>query len=253
MKFAIFFLLFLGSIFSAHAQLVNIESARMQTDSVRFALKDEFVFGYNDNNGLTIFQIKNNLVTQVKTKSLKDIFLLIGNYRLIRSASVDFQNIWLGHLRYNREITELFRVEAFAQIQQNRPLLIQRRILFGAGPRLKFISKDNARFYYGLAYMYELEESTLGARSEHNRISTYLSFSLNDKKDKISLTNTAYYQPDILNFSDFRILDQLRFEYAITKNIGISSSLTYYLDSEPPSLMDNQYSFENDIGLTFNF
>ncbi|MGS0528135.1 hypothetical protein ACU8V7_25960 [Zobellia nedashkovskayae] len=59
---------------NANAQLVNIESQRMQKDSVRFALKSDLLFNYTDNNGAYILAIGSNITTQVKSKDLNKIF-----------------------------------------------------------------------------------------------------------------------------------------------------------------------------------
>ena len=60
-------LMILAFLFStlAYSQLVNIESKRMQTDSIRFVLKNDFSFSYNNSDGDYIYQIGNNLSAQV--------------------------------------------------------------------------------------------------------------------------------------------------------------------------------------------
>ena len=143
----------------AYSQLVNIESKRMQTDSIRFVLKNDFSFSYNNNDGDYIYQIGNNLSAQVKSKDLKKIYFLIGNYNLIRSENQDFQNSWFLHFRFNQKISNLFRFEAFIQSLDNELLVVNSRQIIGAGLRFKFISTENARLYLGNAYMYEYEKS----------------------------------------------------------------------------------------------
>ena len=112
----------IGSL--GHSQLVNIESKRMQTDSIRFALRADLSTRYTDNNGNYIFQIGSSLSTQVKTKNLNKIFFLLGNYNLIRTKDKDFANTWFAHLRYNQQISEVFRIESFIQSQDNQLLEI---------------------------------------------------------------------------------------------------------------------------------
>ena len=135
----------------SHAQLVNIESKRMQTDSIRFVLRGDFSFSYDNYDGDYIYRIGSSLSTQVKSKDLKKIYFLLGNYNLIRSEAQDFQNTWFLHLRYNHKLSNLFRFEAFVQSQNNQLLAINSRNLVGAGLRFKLISKDHIRLYLGNA------------------------------------------------------------------------------------------------------
>src|SRR5210317_1452022 len=105
----------IGFFQSLNAQLINIESKRMHTDSIRFALQNDFDFSLTNNDGQFIYSISDDLTSQWKTKDLKKIFLLSGNYNLIRTADQDFANIWLAHLRFNYQISNLFRFEMFVQ------------------------------------------------------------------------------------------------------------------------------------------
>ena len=100
---------------TVQAQLVNIESIRMQTDSIRFVLKSDFLFNYSNNDGVYIYRFNVGLNTQYKTKNLKDIFFFLGNAALVRSQDQDFQNSWFIHLRYNRKLNKSLRIEAFIQ------------------------------------------------------------------------------------------------------------------------------------------
>ena len=242
-------IIILSSSFS-FAQLVNIESKRMQTDSIRFVLRGDFSFSYNNNDGDYIFRIGSGLTTQLKTKDLKKIFLLLGNYSLIRSENQDFQNTWLLHLRYNQKLSNLFRLEAFVQSQHNQLLNINTRNLVGLGIRLKIISKENFRMYFGEAYMYEEEKSDVFNVKDYNhRASSYLSFSANTNKSNLEITNTIYFQPLYSALSDYRILQQLQISVPLSKVLGFNTTLNYYHDSETPS-GNSQFSTNISAGLS---
>ena len=130
----------------------------MQTDSIRFVLRSDFSFSYDNYDGDYIYRIGSSLSTQVKSKDLKKIYFLLGNYNLIRSEAQDFQNTWFLHLRYNQKLSNLFRFEAFIQSQHNQLLAINSRNLVGAGLRFKLVSKENVRLYIGNVYMDEEEK-----------------------------------------------------------------------------------------------
>ena len=241
--------------FSWHAilisQLVNIESRRMQTDSLRFVLKSDLLFSYSDNDGAYLLQIGSALSTQWKTKNYKGILYLIGNVNLARSRAQDFQNSWFFHLRYNQKLSDLVRLEGFVQSQKNELLSINSRNLIGTGIRLKVISKPDIKAYLGNSYMYEEEQSdAFGLKYYNHRNSSYLSVSVSLANNRLDLTNTIYYQPLYRDFSNYRILQQFKAEVPITKKLKFSGLFNYFLNSLTPA-GDSEYSSLLSMGLTF--
>ena len=234
---------------TTQAQLVNIESKRMQTDSIRFVLRGDLSGSYTDNNGNYIYLIRSSLTTQLKSKDLRKTFFVLGDYNLIRSGDQDFNNSWFAHLRFNYKLTKLFRLEAFVQSQRNKILDVNYRNLIGAGIRLKLISKENAKLYWGHTYMYEEEVSdVLNKQFYFHRHSTYLSMSASFAKDIISLTNTLYYQPLYADFSDFRILEQFKTNVAVTEKLSFFTLLDYFYDSFTPQER-KQFSSKFSVGI----
>lgn len=248
----ILFLLAFISFSLSHAQLVNIESQRMQTDSIRFVLRGDFSFSYDNYDGDYIYQIGSSLATQAKSKDLKKIFLLLGNYNLIRSEDQDFQNTWFLHLRYNQKLSNLFRLEAFVQSQHNQLLNINARNLIGVGLRFKLVSKENVRLYLGNAYMYEEEKSDdFDVKNYNHRNSSYLSLSANIPNSNVEITNTIYYQPLYSDFTDYRILEQFKLNVPLSKVLSMYTLLDYYHDNLTPS-GNAQFSTNISVGLGIN-
>ncbi|MEH6778685.1 DUF481 domain-containing protein [Maribacter arcticus] len=246
-----FFFIFQTISQNAYGQLVNIESKRMQKDSTRFALKSDVLANYTDNNGDYIFQIGSNITTQLKSKDLKKIYFFIGNYNLIRSQDQDFQNSWFFHFRYNQKISELFRLEAFIQNQNNKLLTITSRNLIGAGIRLKMISTETTKAYFGNAYMYEIEKIDVTNELFYNhRNSSYLSINQSFKKTRLDLTGTVYFQPLYQQIANHRILCQLKAELPITEVISLSALYNYFYSSFSPTAQ-NDRSSNLSFGFTF--
>ncbi|MDO6820251.1 DUF481 domain-containing protein [Zobellia sp. 1_MG-2023] len=238
--------------YSSCAQLVNIESKRMQKDSVRFALKSDLLFNYTDNNGAYILQVGSNLTTQKKSKDLKKIFFFIGNYNLIRSKDEDFQNSYFFHVRYNQKITDLFRLEAFIQNQNNTLLTIRNRSLVGAGVRLKLVSEDNAKVYFGNAYMYEIEiEKDTEVQFNNHRNSSYLSATYAFPKTGLDFTGTLYFQPLYRYIANHRVLSQLKAEMPLSGHLSISALYNYSYSSFSTST-ESDRSSNLKLGLTFS-
>lgn len=246
----VFFLYFITG--TLNAQLVNIESIRMQTDSMRFVLKSDFLFNYSNNDGLYIYQFNLSLNTQYKTKNLKNTFFFSGNTALVRSQDQDFQNSWFLHLRYNAKLGKKLRLEAFIQDQNNELLSINTRNLLGFGLRYKFVKGEYFQAYLGNSYMYEVERSDLvGERYYNHRNSTYLSFNLILKESKLELVNTIYFQPLYTDISNFRLLEQFKAEMPLFKKIKASMLFNYFYNNVNP-FGTSEFSSVFSVGLTYN-
>ena len=246
-----FWILILMGVYSplVFGQLVNIESKRMQTDSIRFVLKSDLDFSYNNNDGAYIYRLGGALSTQLKSKDLKKVYFLIGNYKLIRAEEKDFQNSWFAHFRFNYKLSSLFRLESFVQSQHNELLDINSRNLIGTGVRLKVLDKKTIDFYLGNAYMYEIEQSdAFDNRSYHHRHSAYLSFTANVVDGKVSLLNTVYYQPLYEQLKDYRILEQFKAEIPLSKHLNMFTLFNYYYDSITPGGR-KQFTSNVSVGL----
>jgi len=235
---------------------VNIESQRMQLDSLRFALRGDVMFNYSNTNGDYLFQIRPSLTTSFKSKDLKKIFFITGNYNLVRSADQDFQNSWFFHLRYNHKITQVFRFEAFIQNQNNELFTVNSRNLIGAGIRFKFIDSDALNGYLGNSYMYEIEKvDILNETYYNNRNNTYLSLTFNiknsDSKTVLELTNTTYFQPLYSDLSNHRVLQELRADIPLNDYLSLSAFFDYSYNSFTPTSEKDSSAYLS-FGLSVN-
>ncbi|WP_181855260.1 DUF481 domain-containing protein [Winogradskyella sp. KYW1333] len=236
---------------------VNIESQRMQLDSVRFAFRGDVLFNYSNTNGDYLFQIRPSLTTSFKSKDLRKIFFVMGNYNLIRSKDVDFQNSWFFHIRYNQKLSQVFRLEGFIQNQNNELFTINSRNLMGAGIRLKFIDSKVFNGYFGNSYMYEIEKvDILDETYYRHRHNSYLSltFNLKNKDDKpvLELTNTTYFQPLYSDFGNHRILQELRADMPLNSYLSLSAQFDYLLNSFAPTGEQDSSAYLS-FGLSVNF
>ncbi len=248
-----FFLLFLFIPLLGQAQLVNIETKRLQTDSTRFVLSADFAFNHSNNDGVSVNQVNGTLTTQLKSKDLKKTYLFLGNYRLIDSDEGNLQNSWFLHTRFNYKFNQLLRLEAFLQGQYNQLLVVEQRNLVGAGLRMKWMNRENFSGYLGNSYMYEVEYSDRAGTTNYNhRNSTYLSVSYLSKSKNFSVTNTVYYQPLYKNLEDYRILEQFRLDIPLADWFKVFTIYDYYFDSKTP-LNTREYTSQLQIGIGFSF
>ncbi|MDG1570964.1 DUF481 domain-containing protein [Robiginitalea sp. M366] len=208
----------------------------MQTDSVRVAAVADTWFNYSKQNEDYVVSASLNGTVQLKSRDLKSIFFLLGNYSLVSTQNQDYRNAWLVHLRFNRKLSQLLRAEAFLQHQRNKLLVIDTRFLAGAGIRLKVLDGSYLSAYLGQSAMYEIESSTDFDQQSHNwRHNAYASLSFSPAGGKVVLTNTLYFQPLYRALGNHRILEQFKLEVPVSRVISLSGSYDYYLLSVTPS------------------
>lgn len=249
MKSLFFSILFLCTSFVSSAQILNAESLRKVTDtsgwsgstSLHFALKRSA----ND-----FFTIANDIHLQYKMN--KNLVLFKNHISFQKIEGDNFTNFGISHLRYNYKYTSRIAMEVFAQGQYNKVSKIDFRGLLGAGPRFKLSTSEKYKFYLGTLVMYEQEELSDGSDIERNvRGSSYLSFSLYPT-DRVTLVSTTYYQPILIEFSDYRISSQSSLLIDIFKDLALKTSYTFTYNATPAiDVPNSQYRLTS--GLTYSF
>ncbi|MGB5436690.1 MAG: DUF481 domain-containing protein [Maribacter sp.] len=244
--------IFLFFHFTSYTQLVNIEAKRMQTDSVRFVLKSDILFNYTDTNEAYVLKFGSNITTQIKSKDLNKIYFLVWNYDLVRTDEKDVQNSWFLHARFNQELSDFFRLEAFVQNQNNTQLTIISRNLVGAGIRFKLINKERTKAYFGNSYMYEIEKlNGIDQWYYNHRNSSYLSLTQSFEKAHLDLIATLYFQPLYRDLENHRVLGQFKAEIPLTNHISLTALYNYFYTGFSSDLQDDRSSTIN-VGITFN-
>jgi Protein of unknown function, DUF481 len=217
---SLFIILILFGTIPLHSQIVNIESSRMQSDTVGWLGTIGAGFRLTDNSQ-RITQI--NVRSHIQYKTTKDIWLIIANYGLLKAGSSKFLNYKFGHVRYNHKLNSWLRWEIFAQAQDNFVTNIAARYLFGTGPRFKIADTKSFHLYAASLFMYEYEEERTAPRTFHNDIrnSSYVSFTIK-LNEMIELISTTFYQPLPKKMSDFRILNETSLRVRTGKHFGFS-------------------------------
>ncbi len=215
---------------TARAQIVNIESARMQSDTI----------GWKGNAGASVSLSKNvqqvfstELDAHIQYKSTKSLYLLLGSYGFLKGAGTKLIDNTFLHLRYNYKLSRIIRWEAFTQVQQNVISYIKSRFLIGTGPRFKLLSTKIIRLYAASLLMYEREEETNSNNIHHNaRSSSYVSFTITPNK-QLEIISTSFFQPLLTNWNDYRILNQVSVSVKAGKKLAMRVNWNYLNDSNP--------------------
>jgi hypothetical protein len=239
---------------SSRAQLVNIESRRMHNDTLRYGGNALLSMAYQDNDQVKVFSMKSALALQVKSKDFKNSYMFLGNSDWTTVNRNDVVNSAFAHIRYNRKITEIIYWEAFTQWQHNKLLSVGRRWLTGTGPRIKFLNQPRVHAYVGSLYMYEHEVVTgnFPERNRHHRSSSYITVNITLPQTRAEIISTAYFQPRLAAFADYRVTWQTALTFQLTKRFRWTSSFNYLYDAFPPEgIAARAISFDQGFRIEF--
>lgn len=216
---------------NVHGQIINVENARMQSDTTGWMGSAGALLSLTKNTE-EIFLVQLNAHLQYKTQ--KDLFLILGNYGFLSGSSQNLINNSFIHLRYNRKLNKILRLEFFTQILQNPVTKIDYRILTGAGPRFKLAENKKFRLYAASLVMHEYERELNVEKTIHNdiRSSSYISFSF-QPNENTEMVNTVFYQPLFSYLNDYRILDQFKFSVKAGKKLALNFNVNYLYDNKP--------------------
>lgn len=247
----IFLIVSLFSILYTKAQIINVESLRMVTDTTGWAGSIHLNVSFAK-NVKELFKVSNKVHVQYKTP--KHLFLFMNSIGFDRADDADFVNKGVQHLRYNFRFHSKWTWEAFLQNQYNAVSKIEYRRLAGSGLRWKMTDSEKYKIYLGSLIMYENEKTKETSVHKYYdwRNSTYLSFSFYFN-DKTSLVSTTYFQPKFGNASDVRIAHESRFSIKIFKNLAYNTSFEYTYDALPVAgIPKRDYELKNGLAYTFN-
>lgn len=251
-KILIFLLFLMVSPGIASAQIVNIESKRLDIDSNGIAgfIGVSFNITYNTKQ---ILQLGGQ--SQLLIRRSRNRFFILNDISVVRAQGENFINNGYQHLRYNRDFTNWLVGEVFLQAQYNQVRKLKFRSLAGGGPRFKLLATDSARLNYGIAYMYEYQEFTDETTYlRAHRISSYLSATFIPSPN-LRIQHITYFQPSVtkpLYFNDFRISTQTEITFVVVRNLTFSVAFDLLYDSQPPpDVTEISYSLINRLGYRF--
>jgi hypothetical protein len=245
------YLIITGLIFSLRieAQVLNVESQRFQSDSA----------GWIGNLGLS-FSVQQNVVqfisignnAQVQYKKGRSRFLFLSNVAFTQIGGTNFDNTGFQHIRYNYKINERVTWEALVQAQYNQILKMDYRLITGTGPRIKVFKNENFATHIGIIYLYEDEKITdVKDPVFDSRLSIYLSLAWKISKD-IEFISTTFYQPNLVDISDYRIATNNLFEIDIHKHFTFKTGFDLLYDTRQPAGIPNlTYNYMNSLSWKF--
>jgi len=167
---------------------------------------------------------------------------ILGTTSLVFESAEGEQldNQRFAHLRWTAMWLRRVGSEVFVQYQFAQFERLDVRLLAGTGARFVLLNRDWITTQVGSAYMLEFEQLTAlqgeasPAPTLAHRWTNFLNVAVSLFEDRLTLTNTVYFQPRFDDFSDFRVLEEFSLEIAITDILSFVTALGVAYDSTPP-------------------
>lgn len=195
----------------------------------------------------------------------QSLFVIVGNFNLFRSGSVNILNGGFAHTRARFFTNFWVHPEFFAQYQADGIRGMEQRVLGGGNLRFVIKEYDKGHLHTGVGVMYEYERWNYSAVpskvlvSDRNpidnhyvKLNVYLSFTQRIK-EVAYFQITAYFQtrPDAY-FIVPRVSVNGSMVFNITKHIKFSVNYNLFYDAKPVVPIDQLYfSVINTLGFVF--
>ena len=179
----------------------------------------------------------------------------MGGYALLSEDGEGILRSGFAHIRHNYNLSNRIQSFEFYQIQFDDVLLIEKRELFGAGLRYNLIKKDSLKIDMELGVMQENERLNPATLNPNETLSTKFIriTAVNSLKYRLSKTvvinNILYYQPRVIDFKDYRLLNDFSLAVSLTEYFEMVTTFTMRYDSQPPS---SSKSLDTSVSFGFN-
>jgi hypothetical protein len=254
LKHAFFLLFFLFASSIVYGQ-VNIEAQRKTNDLNGFFNKIRLTGNVASGNSEYV-SVSGRWESNWVHNQFQTFLVSDGEYK--SGDSKRLVNKAFAHLREVYAVNDLTSIELFEQVAYNEFIKLQIRGLGGGGLRLNFFHdttgwQKKIKLALGVGAMYEYEKySDISNTSKKCLRSTdYVSISW-DINSGAKFDMTAYYQPDLLNFTDYRILIDANLKFIIGKHVTFVFNVDYRHDNTPvQDVVPYDLAIKNGIEITF--
>ena len=242
-KITFIFALFLSSFIYSEA-IVNVEDLRRDGEKGFFANISGSLSFSRGNRNRDSFSIQSSLDYNVE--DLETFFVVKRSQKQINNKNYD--SATLAHLRLNFLFDKDPSLETFIQYTKNPFRKFNKRELIGLGTR--FNLENN--FKAGIGVMNEDEEDLSSITDNTLRLSSYIhSEFLIDENIVFDLS--AFVQPALNSFSDYKATLIGQFDFNVNENFKISLQYNTFYDSKPPlDAVKKEEGFATVFSYNFN-
>jgi len=237
----------------AHAQ-VNVEPirARLKDKGRTLSIRGVLAGRAGNTEGFTF-----GAGSLVGLSGARDLWYLSGSADYERANRVTTVAKAFAHTRHNHLLFAPIWSELFFQLETDRFRRVSLRALLGAGPRFELVGTEKLSLVYGASYLFEMtrRSDSMGAAERgatHHRFNNYVSLTYHPH-ERITLSETAYYQPRFDDFGDFWLLSAFASRFEVTDRLATVFDLIVRRESNAaPGVKTTDAEFVNSIALTFN-
>ncbi|MFT5619542.1 MAG: hypothetical protein ACI85I_002788 [Arenicella sp.] len=256
MRFLYISLLLLFFSIQSNAQILNIEKARFDNDTLQSLIGNAHLnMGLRQRN-VKVFTLGGGYNMAYATK--KHSFVSIGNINTIQVADNDVISEGALHLRANWLRKKKISIETFTQAQYDEARGLNHRFLGGVGGRVRLRYSDKLALAVGTGAMYEIEqwEVTVDnidffAETDLFKSTTYISIQ-NEFSDSFEINFITYYQARFNDFFKPRIFADINFNLNINKKFTFNTKFSLIYDSAPVvPIRESFYNLSNGISYSF--
>lgn len=228
----------LGLLAPAAQAIVSMESLHFESPPPGFS--GSLSLGMNSaegNNNISDASLGSRLQWQGEQRTT---YLLLNAARGESNDVVNTNERFL-HLRHIRGTQNRVAWETFLQGEYDEFARLEFRGLLGGGARLRLWQSDqHGRSYLGLGAFYSEERliasATTTAEEQEQQlwrenIYWMVKFPF---AENILLVNTVYYQPNVDDGRDYRLLDQMALKLGVNEHLSFSLAIEIKKDSQPP-------------------
>ncbi len=176
-----------------------------------------------------------------ETPFVRDRFVLRADGQFAEQGGEAFIGQTFVHVRWIRMLNRWLGPDLFAQLQYNRFLNLESRLLAGGGLRLNAIRTPSFMVDAGSAYMIERESIEVpdGADDRalqlNHRWTNLATMRVDMLEGRLLAQNTFYVQPRFDRFKDLRVLNTLEVLVGVTRSVALGGTFSVLFDSEPPT------------------
>jgi hypothetical protein len=224
----ILFLISFSFLFTAKSQtIVNTYDLVTPIDSI-WSVTSELQGTFAAGNG--VFTALNSGLGLGRKLNDKTEVWFLGGYNSASESQNRIYSTGFTNFRTHYFLTKKIQVQAFYQNQFNSALKINNRSLVGLNATRRF--KTNQAIYNLTAGAF-YEDEFYSDQTEQTLFRGNLTTSISTELSNLDIHLTLYFQPDLLNLQDYRMLQELSLQFPVSDQLKfeIESALRY--DSEP--------------------
>ena len=175
-----------------------------------------------------------------------------GGVDMIQEDQEDISNDKFFQLRHTYTLNDWSHTFSFFQLQNSYALGVKKRQLLGAGVRVKLKKEENLKFDIGVGIMNEKEEYNHDISIANKyRITSMMIFK--HSFNTVVLKNVTYYQPNISNVWDFRLLNEFDLTFEINNWLDYEVNYIVRYDNEHPSFLTEKLDQYITSGFNIKF